>query len=95
MGYYIETLGHARGKAATICEEHDAVLLASADEARAAFSQGMGVVCVVSNGPIEAAAFAYSMQELDYFDSSAMAGRSRTWLMMDRDKAEQLSGFSR
>jgi len=90
MGYYIQTDG-AKGKASDICRDHDAAVV-SAAAAAVALHQGLGVVCVVDNGPFEAAAFIFNDAEFDAFNED-MDPRPKTWLTMDRDKAEQLSNY--
>lgn len=51
------------------------------------------IICVVDNGPFEAAAFCYSPQELTYFKQDS-SGRPRTWLVMDYQKACELTGYT-
>jgi len=91
MGFYIE--GPVKFKAAYICETHGAEAVTET-EARQAFDEGKGVVCVVSNIPFDAAGFAYSKRELDEF-ADPRDERPKQWLVMDREKAEKLSGYSR
>jgi len=92
MGYYIQ--GPLRGKADYIrTHEEDVTVLKTPEAARAAYEEGMGVVVVVENGPFDAAAFAYSKDELESFlrpDDQ----RPVTLLAMDRQKAEELSGYA-
>jgi hypothetical protein len=68
-------------------------LLESAVQAREAFKEGFGVVCVVDNGIFKAAAFAFSEEELEVF--AKPDGRPKTWLAMDRKLAEELSGYGK
>jgi hypothetical protein len=49
------------------------------------------IVCVVSNGPFDAAAYCYSQNELEAF--SKFDGRNRVWLEMDRQLVEELTNF--
>lgn len=51
------------------------------------------VVCVVENGPFDAAAFIYSPDELEGF--KCQDGRPRTWLAMDKGMAAQMSGYNK
>lgn len=90
MGYYVETNG-AHGKAKAIQEQHGAEEV-TMNEAEDALAEGKGVVCVVSNGHFEAAAFIYNKHEFEEF---AWPGdmRPKTWLVMDRELAEKLSGY--
>ena len=91
MGYYIQ--GPNIGKVDFLLKNHDAIMLESAVQAREAFKEGFGVVCVVDNGPFEAAAFAFSEDELEVF--ARPDHRPKTWLAMDRKLVEKLSGFDR
>ena len=89
MGFYID--GPGKGKAAFLVREHGAMVLPSILAARQAFGEGMGVVCVVDNVYFEAAGFAFLKDELEIF--AEPDGRPKTWLAMDRDEAERLSGY--
>jgi hypothetical protein len=91
MGYYIQCKENFN-KAAQIIEDYGAVLLHDAEEAYKSFEQGNGVICVLHNGSFDAAGFCFSRKELDVF---ADALTNKTWLSMDRKKAEDLSGFSK
>lgn len=88
MGYYIQGPNH--GKAEMLKRDHKAVPV-SPDTVGDALKQGGGVVCVVDNGLFEAAAFAYDERELEVFLKPD--GRPKQWLVMDRAKASELSGF--
>ncbi len=90
MGYYIET-GLPPGKAAWLVKNHDAQIIART-EAREAFKDGKGVICVVDNGPFEAAAYCFDESEIEAF-AYPEDYRPKTWLTMDKEKAEELSGF--
>jgi hypothetical protein len=92
MGYYIETPSPFN-KAEQIVATHDATIVSVAD-AREALRAGLGVVCVVQNAFFDAAAFAYSERELEEF-ADPRDHRPKTWIVMDRDIAAQLSGYKR
>jgi len=89
MGYYIQ--GPNKDKVGFLLKNHDAMLLESAAQAREAFKEGFGVVCVVDNGTFKAAIFASSEEELEEF--AKPDDRPKTWLAMDRKLAEELSGY--
>lgn len=91
MGYYIQ--GPSKDKVGFLLKNHDAIMLESAAQAREAFKEGFGVVCVVDNGVFKAAAFAFSEDELEVF--AQPDDRSKTWLAMDRKLAEELSGYGK
>ena len=86
MGRYIQ--GSAFGKAPMLMDEHGAEVIC-VNDAHKAFDDGMGVVCVVSNGFFEAAAYCYSKSEIEEF--ARHDGRPKTWLKMDKDLAEKLA----
>jgi hypothetical protein len=91
MGYYIQTKVNT-GKAAEIIREQGAKKLSGSFEARKEFEKGEGVICVVCNGPFDAAGFCHSSEEIDAFDRPDDP-RPKTWLSMDRAMAEILTGF--
>ncbi len=95
MGYYIEVPNN-KGKAQQLVDLHGARILdkqpvftdAKPDEA---------IICVLDNGPWEAAGFAYNEREFEEFAAPDMIGRQRprTWLIMDRAKAIKLTGYNK
>ena len=90
MGYYVQ--GPAHRKADFIMKNYDAMKV-TLPEAKEAVIEGMGVICVVDNGAFEAAAFCYNEQEFNAFNDPS-DNRPKTWLIMDRKKAEELSKFN-
>ena len=89
MGYYIQTEGH-HDKAEKICQQNEEAFIIPQPTSFDKVPANMGLVCVVNNGPFEAAAYCYSEQEFEAFKEPD--GRSRVWLLMDKAKAEKLSG---
>ena len=92
MGYYIQ-VPENKNKAQQLVDIHGAVILPQHPEAFED-TEGQALICVVDNGPFEAAAFCYSRDEFIVFtrpDSGIQ--RPRTWVLMDQDLAHQLSGF--
>lgn len=90
MGYYIQTGGAKKTQA--IIDQHDAVRVTK-DEARAALLEGKGVVCVIEGGMFDAAGFMFDEQEFDEF-ADPQDTRRKVWLVMDRELAEELSGWA-
>lgn len=86
MGRYIQ--GPWKGKADMLVQKYGAKRIQQ-DQAVAAFRAGEGVVCVVDNGPFEAAAYAYSESEVNAF--SHPDGRPKVWLTMNKQTAEELA----
>jgi len=90
MGYYIETPGHTLGKGQIIVKEHGAVVI----QRPASYSdipEDMALICVVHNFLFEAVAYCYDEQEFNAFNDPSDS-RLKTWLMMDKKKAEKLTG---
>lgn len=93
MGYYID-VPNRKGKAQQIVDLHGGRILphapiwgdAGADEA---------IICVLDNGPWEAAGFAYNERELERFAEPDLytQQRPRIWLVMNRTKACKLTGY--
>jgi hypothetical protein len=93
MGYYIPCGGKNLGKVAWLVTNEGAAIV-SKDEAKQALDAGLGVICVVDNGMFEAAAFCFNKSEWEAFNYEK-DNRARVWLMMDRARAEELSGYNR
>ncbi len=93
LGYYIE-VPERKGKAEQIIVMYGGRILDEQPE----WSDILGcdaIICVIDNGPWEAAGFAYDEKELDRFAEPDSNGpqRRRTWLLMDRLTASKLSGY--
>ncbi len=56
-------------------------------------AEDKALLCVVDNGPFEAAGFAYDEREFEAFSHSD--GRPREWMTMDRGLAEKITGYDR
>lgn len=81
MGYYIE-VDALHGKAQLILAQWPGRSV-TADEAYAALMARKGaIICVVDNGPFEAAAHCYNVSEFDAFNRSD-DHRPKTWLVID------------
>jgi len=89
MGYYIQVPAH-KDKAQQIVKLYGGRIIpyplafedVPAHEA---------LICVVDNGLFEAAAFCYDQDEFQAF--SYPDGRPRVWVVIDRKKACELSGY--
>ena len=90
MGYYIETQ-QAKGKAQQIVDVHGAELLQRVPLSVSDVPPDKAIICVVDNGPFEAAAFAYDDLELRHF--AQPDPRPKQWLLMDRARACELTGY--
>ncbi len=92
MGYYIE-VPNVKGKAQQVIDIHGAELLVRAPLSLSDIPPDKAVICVVDNGPFEAAGFMYSEMELQYFRSEVPGRSPHQWLTMDKAKACELSGY--
>ena len=90
MGYYIE-VPRSKGKAQQIEDLYGGMILPKIPD-YANIPESKALICIVDNGMFEAAGFVYNEQEYNAF--AYPDGRPRTWLIMDRETAEKLSGFS-
>lgn len=92
MGYYIETPSPAN-KAAQLLQMEETARCVDADDIEELINDpSLGVVCVLHNATFEAAAFVPSSRDLHAF-LNPQDPRIRDWLVMDRVKAEKLSGY--
>jgi hypothetical protein len=91
MGYYIEVPANT-GKARLIEELHGGTILARQPEWDE--FPDLAIIVVVDNGIFEAAGYAYDEAEYRAFTEPDDM-RPKTFLVMPRDKAEELSGRSR
>lgn len=92
MGYYIQ-VPHNQGKAQQLVAIHGAKIIERPINF-ADVPKDMAIICVVDNGPFEAAGFAYDEQEFEAFKSDfGRFQRPRTWLLMDRAEVCKLTGF--
>lgn len=91
MGYYIQTPS-SRGKADQIIEMYGADEI-TREEAKEFVKDGtFGVVCVVQNGPFDAAGYCFNEREWTEFADPG-DHRPKRWLIMDKAEAERLSGY--
>ncbi len=89
MGYYIQ-VPKDKNKAQQIVELYGgriAVVPPSFED----IIPDEAIICVIDNGSFEAAAFCYNQRELHAF--TYMDGRRREWVIMNRQKACELTGY--
>ena len=89
MGYYIE-VPENHNKAQQIVELYGGRTVSFPPQFED-ITPDEAIICVVDNGPFEAAAFCFSQQELVAF--SDYDGRPREWVIMSRKKACELTGY--
>ncbi len=92
MGYYIETES-PKGKAAQLAEMYGAGIMDNPPATFDDIPEGLALICVVDNGPFEAAALCYDAEEFAEFKDRTDP-RPRTWVLMDQSKAHELAGFT-
>lgn len=94
MGYYIQC-DKPRNKAQQIAEKLDGIEI-SRDEAEMIIKEQLGaVICVVDNGPFEAAAYIYNLDEFRQF-SRPEDNRPKTWLVVNNiEEIHRLTGYNR
>ena len=92
MGFYIQ--GPGRGKAEHMVAAHGA-RRATYDEAVGVIrtQPGKAVVCVIDNHRFDAAVFCYDLVEFNRVSDPIHDRRKKTWLVMDRARACELSGY--
>jgi hypothetical protein len=90
MGYYIE-VPHNHDKAEQIVELHGGEII-RCPESFADVPTGKALICVVDNLRFEAAGFCFDSQEFSEF--SRYDGRPKKWVLIDYDKAKELTGFN-
>ena len=91
MGFYIE-VPNKKGKAQQLADLYGAEILSTCPEEYWMHDSRQALICVVDNGPFEAAGLCYDDQEFQDFKHPD--DRPKTWLLMDRAKAWELSGFT-
>jgi len=89
MGYYIQT-PEASNKAKQLEDLHGAILLPEPPKIEN-FPTKQAIICIVNNGNFEAAAFCYSLEELEVF--LLEDGRPKLWMIMDKQRACTLTGY--
>jgi len=92
MGFYIE-VPMKTGKALQLVRLWGAKVLSQKPASFNDVPSGKALVCIINNGPWEAAGFCYSRDELERFD--VPDGRPRTWLFMDLNLVIKLTGYKK
>jgi hypothetical protein len=98
MGFYVE-VSEARNKVEQIKRLPAFIIEVDKDNARDVIaspelSKIHGVIVVTDNGFFEAAAFAYDLAEFDVF-AQLEDLRPKRYLLVDREWAEQASGYKK
>ena len=91
MGFYLQT-DAKHGKAEFIRDNHAATIVTQEEAEAAIDNPDLAVVVVVSNGPFEAAGFAFDRKEFEAF-TSPDDRRPKKFFTMDRTLCRQLTDF--
>jgi len=89
MGFYIQ-VPHHKHKAEQIVAIHGGRICPRPPNFED-ISPDEAIICVMDNGPFEAAGFCYNQAELTAF--SVPDGRPRAWVVMNRAKVCELTGY--
>jgi hypothetical protein len=92
MGFQIP--GPTRGKVQYFVDMYQAVVLDKPPRNFEDVPDHQAIICVVDSLQYEMACYAFSPQELSFLDDRSDF-RKRTWLLMDKTKANQVSGFGK
>jgi len=95
MGYYLKSTGSRlmglHGKAEDLIKDCGAVRIPRPDSFDKV-NLGAALICVVNNGPFEAAALVYSEEEFGSF-TLPDDHRPKVWLKMDKKTAHELAKY--
>ena len=89
MGFYIQVPQH-KGKAQQIVELYEGRIIPCPNRFED-IPSNEAIICVVDNDLFEAAAFCYNQDEFRVFSSPDR--RPIVWVVIDRKKACELSGY--
>ena len=90
MGFQIP--GPTKGKVQYFVDMYQAVILDRPPRDFSAIPDHQAIICVIDTVQYETASYAFSQQEFSFLDDHSDF-RKRTWLLMDKAKANQVSGF--
>lgn len=91
MGFYIECISE-KCKSQYLVSEYSAKIIPKPKKFLD-IDADKGLICVIDNGEWEAAGFCYSEKEFKRFSSDD--GRKKTWLIMDKNVANKLTGLGK
>ena len=89
MGFYIE--GPLKDKEVFMHHEYGAESCVC-PKSYSDIPKGKALICIIDNGPFEAAGFCFDEEEFEEF--IAPDPRPRSYVLINRTKAEELSGFT-
>jgi hypothetical protein len=92
MGFQIP--GPTKGKVQYLVDTYQAVVLDRPPRDFDKIQDDQAIICVIDTLQYEVASYAFSRQEFSSLDDHSDF-RKRTWLLMDKTKANQVSGFGK
>jgi hypothetical protein len=92
MGFQIP--GPTKGKVQYFIDTYQAEVLDRPPNNFDQVPDDRAIICVIDTLQYEMACYAYSRQEFSVLDDHSDF-RKRTWLLMDKSKANQASGFGK
>jgi hypothetical protein len=92
MGFQIP--GPTKGKVQYFVDMYQAVVLDRPPSDFDDIPDDQAIICVIDTLQYEVASYAFSRQEFSVLDDHSDF-RKRTWVLMDKTKANQLSGFGK
>jgi hypothetical protein len=92
MGFQIP--GPTKGKVQYFVDMYQAVVLDRPPNNLDDIPDHQAIICVIDTLQYEVASYAFSRQEFSVLDDHSDF-RKRTWVLMDKTKANQLSGFGK
>ena len=81
MGYYLQTPGRNHEKAVALVKKYGGRQIDEPPNSLSELPEETALVCVVDNGPFEAAGLAYSDEELQAF--AYPDNRPRRWIVLN------------
>jgi hypothetical protein len=92
MGFQIPS--PTKGKVQYLVDRYQAVVLGEPPDNFDKVPDDQAIICVIDTLQYEVASYAFSRQEFSLLDDHSDF-RKRTWLLMDKAKANQVSGFGK
>ena len=83
MGYYLQTQ-HPRNKAVQLCAEYPDARIIPQPETFDEIPEELALLCVVDNGPFEAAAYCQTQRDFDDFTDPEDI-RPKVWMVMNKE----------
>ena len=96
MGYYLQTPGRHHGKADALIQKYGGFEISSPPDSLSDLMPNQALICVVDNGPFEAAGLAYSEEELEAFATETTLDNPRPmrWIVLgNKEQVHKDAGY--